>query len=168
MTQPEFSRLFELALANERAIEDTYEANGSENMALARRFDVASLSAVKVDIVVAPHALGHLLTGRVAADVAQNCVVTGQALVNQVDTSISYLALAERQDLDLESIEEAYGVSEAGYSESQEIDLGELAAQYLGLAIDPYPRTDGATLDKEAAGQNTSPFAVLARLKDKG
>jgi hypothetical protein len=44
------------------------------------------------------------------------------------------------------------------------IDLGEAAAEQLGLALDPYPRMDGAQLPEIEDEANGSPFAVLSRL----
>jgi hypothetical protein len=45
--------------------------------------------------------------------------------------------------------------------------MGAIAAEFLLLGIDPYPRKAGAefTLPAEQ-GNDASPFAVLARLKD--
>jgi len=58
------------------------------------------------------------------------------------------------------------------------IDLGELAAEQLGLAIDPYPRKPDAEVPAEwkgelaaapAAVERPNPFAALEKLKaDKG
>jgi uncharacterized metal-binding protein YceD (DUF177 family) len=56
------------------------------------------------------------------------------------------------------------------------IDLGEALAEELGLALDPYPRAAGATLDDGAVtphvsvgsehGSSTS-FAALRQLREK-
>lgn len=54
------------------------------------------------------------------------------------------------------------------------IDLGEIAAQYLSMAINPFPRTAGATLDtsalegveilsEEADQETISPFSQLRK-----
>jgi uncharacterized metal-binding protein YceD (DUF177 family) len=51
------------------------------------------------------------------------------------------------------------------------IDLGGAIADTLALALDPYPRSAGADAALKEAGvmteEQASPFAVLARLKDK-
>jgi uncharacterized metal-binding protein YceD (DUF177 family) len=54
------------------------------------------------------------------------------------------------------------------------LDLGEVAAEELSLALDPYPRKPGARLEKsrygeseEEAEKGRNPFAVLAGLKDR-
>ena len=58
-----------------------------------------------------------------------------------------------------------------------EIDLGEVAAEQLGLAIDPYPRRAGAEVPAEWAGEpapepsppeKVNPFAALGKLKKDG
>ena len=56
-----------------------------------------------------------------------------------------------------------------------EIDLGELVAQHLALALDPYPRRRGAVAEfdgeeaqnSELAPPADNPFAILGQLKHK-
>ena len=50
------------------------------------------------------------------------------------------------------------------------IDLGELAAQHLGVALDPYPRKPGAAFGEAQFGGNEkreNPFIKLAELAKK-
>jgi hypothetical protein len=49
-----------------------------------------------------------------------------------------------------------------------EIDLGAIATEFLLLAIDPYPRKEGAVFEPRIAGDvDANPFAALAALKKK-
>lgn len=49
------------------------------------------------------------------------------------------------------------------------IDLGALAAEFLTLGVDPYPRKPGADFAEPAPPEPAaSPFAALARLSDRG
>jgi uncharacterized metal-binding protein YceD (DUF177 family) len=52
------------------------------------------------------------------------------------------------------------------------IDIGEAVAQQLSLALDPFPRAPGATLEQEADlsdhSPRESPFAALAKLRKPG
>jgi hypothetical protein len=51
------------------------------------------------------------------------------------------------------------------------IDLGELVAQYLSLAINPYPRAPDAEAQADqyrADPQRDGPFAVLSKLREQG
>ena len=48
------------------------------------------------------------------------------------------------------------------------IDIGELAAQFLALALDPYPRAPGVALDQvwsDGDEPTSSPFAAIEKLK---
>jgi hypothetical protein len=52
------------------------------------------------------------------------------------------------------------------------VDIGEVVAETLALDLDPYPRKPGEAFaehveDAAAPGENPSPFAVLARDKQK-
>lgn len=51
------------------------------------------------------------------------------------------------------------------------IDLGALAAEFMALGLDPYPRKPGAAftpLQEDAGGDDESPFAGLAALRKDG
>ncbi|MND03201.1 hypothetical protein D3C83_229160 [compost metagenome] len=50
------------------------------------------------------------------------------------------------------------------------VDLGALAAEFLVLGIDPYPRKPGASFEAPATADDPAahPFATLAALKKKG
>ena len=58
---------------------------------------------------------------------------------------------------------------------SPEIDLGELLAQHMALALDPYPRRPGVDVqpgaaaadDPNLAREADNPFAILGQLKHK-
>ena len=47
--------------------------------------------------------------------------------------------------------------------EAETIDLGEATAEQLGLALDPWPRIEGATVPEIEDEDDGSPFAILAR-----
>ena len=45
------------------------------------------------------------------------------------------------------------------------VDLGSVVSEHLTLALDPYPRKDGAKMPGEATDAAESPFAALLRLR---
>ncbi len=57
------------------------------------------------------------------------------------------------------------------FFDGESVDLGELVAQQIAAAINPYPRKDGAELGKVASMGDSEPvvrensFAVLGKLK---
>jgi len=169
---PEFSHPFDPAevVAEQRAI--SAEAGETERQALARRFGIVAVRALAVQTTVKRLAAEHYrLTGHIEAEAVQRCGVTGRP-VNQT--------IAE--DLDVELMPEA--MAEAALAEGRgadieilqagQADLGEIAAQYLALALDPYPRHEEAAetlaalqaVEPEIETTAEHPFAALARLKD--
>ena len=59
------------------------------------------------------------------------------------------------------------------FLEGDEIDIGEVVAEHLGLNLDPYPRRPGVvfsaqddTAEDEVDPDSASPFAVLRELKN--
>jgi uncharacterized metal-binding protein YceD (DUF177 family) len=163
----EFSRPIALSQAHDHAVEEALEALPDECGALAKRFDVRSISSVSAQLHVAPHAQGFCVTGVVTADVVQTCVVTGEAVAAHVEAPINVLLWTQEVEGDLDMLEEAYGVDDIEPIESDDYDLGEMSAQYLALAIDPFPRKKGASLDAILPQRKTNPFSVLSQLKDK-
>lgn len=153
------------------------EADAAEREALAARFGLASLGALSAELTIEPVAGGAAVAGRVLAEVEQPCVVTGEPVAARIDEPFAvrfidsehFARVAEADeeveiaadDLDVLPIE--HGI----------IDLGELVAQTLALALPPYPRAAGAdaagraegVIDDAAAKRASGPFAALAGLR---
>jgi uncharacterized metal-binding protein YceD (DUF177 family) len=180
----EFSRLFALEPdmgfgADATAFE--IEAEPEERAALARRFGLLALEAfsAKGRIEVFEAGRSARLEGHIVADVVQECVVTLEPVAARVEDDFSLLyargtgggrdAKGAEVDLSagLEDEDDPEPLSEDG------IDIGEAAAECLGLALDPYPRA--ADADEALAALSSpeddeppaSPFAELERLKRK-
>jgi uncharacterized metal-binding protein YceD (DUF177 family) len=101
--------------------------------------------------------------------VVQECVVSLEPVAQQVAAPIDLRVLpegTEPRDDDPESPDEIE--SEGGY-----VDLGEAVAEQLALALDPFPRAEGAAVPPEAGTESEpapeparpNPFAALTRLK---
>jgi len=133
------------------------------------------MQSLEADVSYARHAPTIELKGRVQAQITQTCVVTLEPLVSHIDESFTIR-------FDPELIPEEYEVSELSPEDLLDeadirpligatIDLGEVAAECLGLAIEPYPRRAGSTVDpryagaSDTVGSKANPFAVLKKLK---
>lgn len=160
---PEFSRPVPLDQIAERERVVKIAASEDERQALARRFGLLSLDRLEATVRLRRSGIFYQLKADWQADVVQTCIVT-------LDPVASHLAehLAERfgpsaqeAELDLDPEADAPEPIEGGV-----IDVGEAVAQALSLAIDPYPRKSGATLEipGEKAGDE-GPFAGLSRLR---
>ena len=131
--------------------------------ALAGVPDVRRLEAA---IDLARHGNGLRATGRVSATVEQTCVVTLEPMESQVDESIDVI-FAPSSAGDFTDQNAAFEPGEPPEHLSDgTADLGAIAAEFLLLGIDPYPRKPGAEFAppaQESAAE--SPFAVLAKLR---
>jgi uncharacterized metal-binding protein YceD (DUF177 family) len=171
--EPEFSRPFAADRLGQTIVTETLLAGPAERAALAKRLGLAELTQLAA-VVTLERTLGGLIhvSGRLEADVIQTCVVTLVDFPSHVEDSFAVdfgSAPAEFGPLDDDGgieLDPDYDPPEP--IEDGVIDLGELVAQYLALALDPHPRAPGAALDPAWSGADsaeTSPFAVLKNLK---
>ena len=183
----EFSRVFALQPDMGFGADATLfeiEAEPEERAALARRFGLLSLQAflAKGRIEVFEGGRSARLEGHIVADVVQACVVTLEPVAAHVEDDFSLLYArdagaggggrhAKGAAVDIAAAPEDEDapepLAEAG------IDVGEAAAECLGLALDPYPRAADAgealtaLSTQEEEEVPASPFAELERLKRK-
>lgn len=166
---PEFSRTVETNAVGEVGLEVGFEANEAERAALARRFGLPG-----IDRLVASARLRRAADGRIRAkvtfdaDVLQSCVVTLETVAGRVsedfEASFGDVAEIEREfeievDVDEEDPPEPIRAGR--------MELGELVAQHLSLALDPYPRKPGAELPAEVvppAEPERRPLAEVVKL----
>jgi uncharacterized metal-binding protein YceD (DUF177 family) len=114
--------------------------------------------------------------GRLSAELVQACVVTLDPVPARIDErfEVDFVEDAQPAVADLEL--DVEGAEAPEPAPDGRIDLGELAAEQLGLAIDPYPRKADAAVPAEwtteTAAEPTpvarpNPFAELEKLKAK-
>jgi uncharacterized metal-binding protein YceD (DUF177 family) len=170
---PEFSRPLAVERIASTGTEITIEANAEEREALARRFDIPAVHAFSATFVATPWRRGGVqVRGEFAAKVEQVSVVSLEPFTSEVGEPVVRYYQAETGPghhpdvLSVESLEDEEPEVISGGS----IDLGEIAAESLALALDPYPRMPGEVFQDEAAQdpeerRQDNPFAVLSRLK---
>jgi uncharacterized metal-binding protein YceD (DUF177 family) len=161
MTPPEFSRPLRVAGVPPAGQRLRLEATPAECAALAARLGVPAVHMLAATLTLRPdRADGIAVDGMLEARVTQECVVTLEPVEQAVSEPLALRILPEGQapsdDPDAEDEVEVQG----GMAE-----LGEVLAQLLALALDPYPRAPGAELPESARAEPESPFAGLARLK---
>lgn len=181
--KPEFSIDVSLDDIPPQGREISFEATAAEREGLARRFGLIELKSLKGRASMRHwRKLGVALEGNFEANVVQACVVT----LDPVPASLSERFKVHFLPADM--LEEAAGgpgaereiVIDAESEEPPEpfeaghIDVGEMIAEHLALALDPYPRKPGidreeppATEAETADEAKPNPFAVLEKLKKK-
>lgn len=170
---PEFSREIPLAEIEAAPAERHIEADDGERASLAARLGLDEIPALACDLKVRRLADQRTfeVDGVLDAEVVQRCVVTLEPFAAPVRDrfSLRFAPVAAVAELDLDVEDDAPEPIEGDH-----LDLGEIAAQQLSLALDPHPRKPGAeipdgTIDSvevpDTARKN--PFAKLAELKHK-
>ncbi len=181
---PEFSRIVRAdAVHREGEVVQTIEATPAEREALAERFELESIDRLTATVRLRSVRGGQMIrvAGNLEADVVQTCVVTLEPVPAHVADSFGALFAPESMvPKDEDEIEIDPNVAEEDLPEAMtngRIDIGELAAQHLSLALDPYPHAEGIEFsgysegedeDEEAeaaTSEKPNPFAALERLK---
>lgn len=179
-TDAEFSRFVPLGELSKPLAEWDIEANAEERKALALRLGLIELGSLRARLTLRrkPGSSLILLTGRFKADVVQTCVVTLRPVPARVEdiVRLSY-SLAEANRLSGEGaalLVDPEGDDPPETIGPRGIDVGEAAVQQLAVALEPYPRADGAVLAQQTWGAGEdgedavpSPFEGLRELKSK-
>ncbi len=154
-------------------------ADERERAALAERFGLAGIARLDAKVRLRPTPLGDLdVRLALTAAVTQTSVVTLEPVDEAVEETF---LLRFSRDADPEDDDDVGGADDPLVEAwpGAELDVGELVAQHLSLALDPYPRGPGETLPEdvlgsdEAAGEEPengekpNPFAVLREVRDK-
>lgn len=168
---PEFSRVLNVEdLEPGAEIARKIEADESERAALAARLDIVELRGLSAEVVLRRVSGKGLIraSGRLLANVVQNCVATMVPVQGHIDEKFEemfapegYEAPEGQDDDDLPEI-----------FDGREIDIGEMAAQLLSLALDPYPRAREAGTEAPAVAppdeaERRRPFEGLAEMLKK-
>lgn len=169
---PEFSRTVDAETISETPRKIAIEADADERRRLAGRFRLRAIDRLTADITLVRRAGIIHAEGLLDASVIQACVVTDESLPAElrVPFAVRYVpdAYAGAPDEELELSEDDCDTLPL---EGHQIDLGELAAETLALALDPFPRSPGAdeALRASQAGneEEAGPFAGLKALKDR-
>jgi len=175
-TEAEFSRIVDIAGLAEDEVRRDITANEQEREALARRFGLIALDRLTATVRLTRVRGGAVrVTADYEADVVQSCVVTLTPVPAHVAESFSVTfspkaAHEAGEDLDLSPLAEDVPEPLVGGA----VDIGETVAQYLALALDPYPRAPGVRFEPvvyagpEHKVLENSPFSALASLRKRG
>ena len=131
------------------------EADATQRAALAEEHGLLSVEAYRAELLVTSWKRnGVRVIGRVEADITQACIVTLDPVAAHIDEPVEALFLAETSKLGRQGFEgggeivlDADGPDSPETFSGDTVDVGALAEQFFGLAIDPYPRKAGVSLE---------------------
>ena len=147
-----------------------------ERAAIAETLDLVDLPALAAQLELRRDGRGRIhVEGHVVADIVQSCVVSLEPVPQHIDEPIS-MVFVEDGDMEAEARPGAEIRIDPATEDPPEaltgsrLDLGPIVLEHFVLAIDPYPRAPGAEMPETGEGASDSPespFAVLAKLKEK-
>lgn len=166
-----------------------FDADERQRIDLARRLAVVSVEKAECIVTVQKISGGtfHAI-GTVQADLTQSCVVSLSPVPAHIEdefegwysdkdaNAVSFAKARSERDVkkgqtEIEVLEES---ADPEAIIGGKIDIGELATQYLSLALDPYPQAEGVVHtysapapDKDGAELRKSPFEALKDWKEK-
>ena len=158
----EFSRFLQLGAVRREGQQLELVASPAECAALATRFGIPGVASFRTVLQLAPEQDGAIrVEGRLIAQVTQECVVTLEPVPQRVSETVVVRLLPPGREPD----EGPGDPDEIESAPDGSIDLGEVMAEQLALALDPYPRAPGAELPGEAQDPEEHGFAALSRLR---
>ncbi|PWR23720.1 YceD family protein [Zavarzinia compransoris] len=175
---PEFSRPLKAESVHVRGRTEKLSASAAERAALAARFGIPAIDSLVAEIELRPHRRdGLALSGRLVADVVQECVVSLEPVPQHIEAAFERIYEPGAEDP-----EDSFSVADLFDPDAEDppeplidgiVDLGEVVAEELALSLDPYPRAPGAEIPAEyradpeeaaaepPAQETHRPFAVL-------
>lgn len=177
-----FSRPLVVSSVGDNGLRLNLEASAEECAALAELDGLDAIRKLAVEADVIRRGRDRLLVrGRVKAVVAQTCVVTLEPFDTAVDEpfEVEFAPQSEAEEAYAKAMAdiEAARDKAAALAEQPDppdpiidgkVDIGALAAEFLALGLDPYPRKPGVefgSLTEDAGEPLPKPFAALAKLK---
>lgn len=140
---------------------------------LAEELNLTAIDSFEATLVVAPLRGGIRAQGRLVAEIVQPSVVSFEPVGQKIDEVVDRVYLPEPHGhvkptpgselfVDLEDDDFP------DHIDGPEVDLSALLVETLALAIDPYPRREGESLDSlgvDLGNGPSGPFAGLEKLK---
>lgn len=153
------------------------EASAAERQAIAEVGGLREVLSAQADLDVVPKSGGRVqVTGHIRARIGQTCVVTLDPIESEIEEEVDLVFAPEAE------VRKMADLIEEGRDDEEPpevidppepiingiIDLGRIATDALFLAVDPYPRKEGAVFEAEitAPDPEDHPFAALKALQD--
>ncbi len=168
----EFSRLVTFDEIGVNGATYHIEAKEEERRLLAERFQLVAIHSLKAHFALS-HAAepgDYVIEGEVEGDVVQSCVSTLKDVPAHVQAGFHILLRpSQGENKEEEFIIDLEDERDIEYYMEESIDLGETAAQYLYLNLDPFPHApDAPQFPEEPAKVERNPLAeALKGLKKK-
>ncbi|MEE8259279.1 MAG: DUF177 domain-containing protein [Sphingomonadales bacterium] len=154
-----------------------YSASAGHRRVVAKRLDALEITEFKTTFVVHKKASGvYLVEGHIIARLSQACVRTLNPVPAVIDEKFEVTFM--REDIIEKTGQDEGEIEDIEILGNEPVDLGEIAIQYLSLALDPFPTGKGeieagkpgegvSIISEEAFREKSSPFAQLKKTPKK-
>ncbi len=148
------------------------EPDEAQRAAIAKDLGLEGLMSLVADLTVKPWLDGAEIDGRFKATVRQTCAVSldpfehklrGEIDVRCVPAGSPHAPEAASGEVEFDPA----APDPPDVLPADAIDLAAYVVEHLALEIDPFARKPGAEFDYAPPAEETSPFAVLQKLKDR-
>ncbi len=161
--EPEFSHKTAMDKIFKAPRKFSLSANREQCAKIAKRLQIISLESLTGEISCTTKGPIIIVTGQVTAELQQACVISLDPVTETVDEAFALEFIRRPDDdddpLDLDAPESVSG---------DDLDIGEILVQQLALALNPYPRAEGAGPFKPVSiGGTISAFDALKELTEK-
>ncbi|MBE7185199.1 MAG: DUF177 domain-containing protein [Methylobacterium mesophilicum] len=166
-TRSPITHTVNVARLPERGMPLVIEPDAETRAVLAQEHGLLGVESFKADLTVEKWKRnGVRVRGRVEALIDQECVVTLEPLRNRIDEEVDAVFLPEDSKLGREGFDlggeihlDMDGPDSPETFNGDAIDVGALAEQFFGLAIDPYPRKANARPETEPETGEDAPMS---------
>ncbi len=161
----EFSREIDLGALPESGKRFSFEATKEERAAVARRLGVPAVAALRGEARVAATRSRIDVEGRIDATLVRECVASLEHVEETVADAFKVEFLRREPEAAPDADDDAW-LDAPEVWEHEQLDVGELLVQQVSLAMDPFPRKEGAASLADQFGseeEQTSFASVLAK-----
>lgn len=119
-------------------------ADADARTAIAKRLKVPAIAALDGDMDISATRARIDVRGSVRAILTRECVASLEEMEERIDETFALEFLRQAPDEAPASDEDDDGLDMPEVHEAEILDIGEILVQQLSLAMDPFPRKDGA------------------------
>lgn len=161
-----FSRMFSVSSLRDLGSQIAITATPAECAALAAEDGLAGVLGLEADFSVSRDGrTGLKVAGQLRATVIQTCVLSLEPFEAKIVTPVEARYDSRKREDDIDFVLDDPDPPEPVVN--GKIDLGTLAAEFLALSLDPYPRKPDAQFDPQNAVAGPARISPFAGLKDK-
>lgn len=178
--KPPFSYGVKVGHVSTNAISVKAEADNRELVELAKAWKVVSVEALSAELQINRWKRdGIRVRGKVSARLTQECVVTLEPIETRIEEEFEQIFVPEGSKLarvatgtTAEMVLDPDGPDLPETFAGDTLDVGPIISEFVALAIDPYPRKQGAEfadhieMGDEEVNKRPSPFAALKDWKN--